>query len=327
MNPAPIFDCFTAYQKTAAMQASIDIGLFSAIASGASTAPAIAKACDASPKGVRVLCDYWTVQGFLIKANGGSYRLTPEAATFLDRASPAYVGGAIGFLNGAVAPFFARLTQAVRHGGCETTGSVDPDYDGWVPFAQGMGAMMFPTAHAIAKILGPIPAGGRVLDVAASHGLFGIVLAQQNPGVRVTALDWPNVLEVATQNAARLSVGDRHTTLPGDAFTADLQGPYDVILLTNLLHHFSEAQCISLLKRLRAALKPGGQLVTLEFVPNADRVSPPMSATFPLVMLGTTAHGDAYTFAELDRMLRAAGFADNQLHQPEESPQQVIVST
>lgn len=327
MNPAPIFDCFTAYQKTAAMQASIDVGLFSAIASGASTAQAIAKACDASPKGVRVLCDYWTVQGFLIKAEDGSYRLTPEAATFLDRASPAYMGGAIGFLNGAVAPFFARLTQAVRHGGCETTGSVDPEYDGWVPFAQGMGAMMFPTAQAIAKVLGPMPAGGRVLDVAASHGLFGIVLAQQNPGVRVTALDWPNVLEVAKNNAARLGVADRHTTLPGDAFTADLQGPYDVILLTNLLHHFSVEQCTALLKRLRAALKPGGRLVTLEFVPNEDRVSPPMSATFPLVMLGTTAHGDAYTFAELDRMLRAAGFAHNELHQPEDSPQQVIVSS
>ena len=78
---------------------------------------------------------------------------------------------------------------------------------------------------------------------------------------------------------------------------------------------------------LARALPPGGRLVTLEFVPGEDRVSPPMSATFPLVMLATTAGGDAYTFAELERMLRAAGFADNELHQPEDSPQQVIVST
>jgi ubiquinone/menaquinone biosynthesis C-methylase UbiE len=326
MNPAPIFDCFTAYQKTAAMQASIDVGLFSAIGSGASTVEAIAKACDASPKGVRVLCDYWTVQGFLIKAKDGSYRLTPEAATFLDRASPAYMGGAIGFLNGTVAPFFGRLTAAVRNGGCETSGSVEPEYEGWIPFAEGMGAMMFPTAQAIAKIVGPIPVG-RVLDVAASHGLFGIAVAQRNPGVHVAALDWPKVLEVARKNAARMGVGDRYTTIPGDAFQADLQGPYDLILLTNLLHHFSVEQCTTLLKRLRAALKPGGRLVTLEFVPNEDRVSPPMSATFPLTMLGTTASGDAYTFAELDRMLRTAGFTDNTLHQPEESMQQVILST
>ncbi|MGH7131731.1 MAG: methyltransferase [Phycisphaerales bacterium] len=323
MNPAPIFECFTAYQKTAAMQAAVDIGLFSAIAAGQSTVAAIAKACEASPKGVRVLCDYWTVQGLLLKS-GDTYRLTPEAATFLDRKSPAYLGGVMGFLNGPITPFFGRLTQAVRRGGCETAGSVVADYDGWVPFAEEMGAMMFPAAQAIAKLLGSV--SGRVLDVAAGHGLFGIVLAQQNPGLGVTALDWPKVLDVAKRHADRMGVGERYTTIAGDAFTVDLKGPYDVILLTNLLHHFSPEQCTSLLKRLRAVLRPGGRLVTLEFVPNEDRVTPPMSATFPLVMLATTAAGDAYTFVELEQMLRAAGFNSNNLHQPEDSPQQIIVS-
>ena len=68
MNPEPIFECFTAYQKTAAMQASVDIGLFSAVAAGHAKAPAIARACEASPKGVRVLCDYWVVHGLMTKA-------------------------------------------------------------------------------------------------------------------------------------------------------------------------------------------------------------------------------------------------------------------
>jgi len=323
LNPAAVFDCFTAYQKTAAMQAAVDIGLFSAIAAGANTVPAIAKASAASPKGVRVLCDYWTVQGLLVKA-GNSYQLTPEAANFLDRKSPAYLGGVMGFLNGPIKPFFERLTHAVRNGGRETVGSVETEYDGWVPFAREMGAMMFPAAQAISKLVGPV--SGAVLDVAAGHGLFGIVLAQANPNVRVTALDWPNVLAVAKQHAAGMGVGDRYTTIAGDAFTVDLKGPYDLILLTNLLHHFDREQCTALLKRLRAALRPGGKLVTLEFVPNEDRVSPPMSATFPLVMLASTARGDAYTFAELDQMLRAAGFGQSKLHQPEDSAQQIIVS-
>ncbi|HQY88112.1 MAG TPA: methyltransferase [Tepidisphaeraceae bacterium] len=323
MNPAPIFEYFTAYQKTAAMQAAVDIGLFSAIAKGSSTVSTIAKACNASPKGVRVLCDYWTVQGLLRKSND-TYALTPEAATFLDRTSPAYLGGVMGFLNGPIKPFFEQLTDAVRRGGCESTGTVEVEYDGWIPFAEEMGAMMFPTAQAISKLLGKI--SGRVLDVAAGHGLFGIVLAQANPDIKVTALDWPRVLDVAKQHAAKMGVSDRYSTIAGDAFKVDLNGPYDLILLTNLLHHFSTEQCITLLKRLRSALRPGGQLVTLEFVPNEDRVSPPMSATFPLVMLATTERGDAYTFAELDRMLRSAGFANNKLHQPENSPQQIIVS-
>src|SRR5262249_52741311 len=190
------------------MQAAVDIGLFSAIGSGSSTVPAIAKSCDASQKGVRILCDYWTVNGLLTKS-GDAYRLTPEAATFLDRASPAYLGRVMGFINGPVVPFFARLTDAVRRGGCENAGSVETEFEGWVPFAEDMGAMMFPVAQAIAKLLGPI--SGRVLDVAASHGLFGIMLAQQNPGARVTGLDWPKVVEVAKKNASRMGVGDRYT--------------------------------------------------------------------------------------------------------------------
>lgn len=323
MNPSPIFDCFTAYQKTAAMQAAVDIGLFSAIAKGSNTAAAIAKACGVPEKSARVLCDYWTVNGLLTKSNN-TYALTPEAATFLDRASPAYLGGVMGFMNGPIKPFFDRLTQAVRNGGCEGAGSVETEYDGWVPFAREMGAMMFPTAQAISKVLGKI--SGRVLDVAAGHGFFGIVLAQANPEIKVTALDWPKVLDVAKQHATQMGVADRYSTITGDAFKVDLAGPYDVILLTNLLHHFSAEECIGLLKRLRSALRPGGKLVTLEFVPNDDRISPPMAATFPLIMLATTARGDAYTFNELDRMLRSAGFANNKLHQPDDSPQQIIVS-
>lgn len=324
MNPAPIFDCFTAYQKSAAMQAAVDIGLFSAIAAGSATVPDIAKTCNASTKGVRVLCDYWTVQGLLTKS-GETYKPTPETAMFLDRKSPAYIGDAMKFLNGPITPFFGRLTEAVRKGGCESSGSVEAEYAGWTDFAEGMGALMLPPAQAIAGILGPV--SGHALDVAAGHGLFGIVLAQKNPDLRVTALDWPKVVEVASRNAAKMGVGQRYATITGDAFKVGLGGPYDVILVTNLLHHFRDEQCISLLKRLRGALRPGGRLVTLEFIPNEDRVTPPMSAGFSLVMLATTAGGDAYTFAELERMLKMAGFTNNKLHQPPDSPQQIIVST
>jgi SAM-dependent methyltransferase len=330
MNPAPIFECFSAYQKTAAMQAAVDIGLFTAIAAGNVTAAQAAKACSASPKGVRVLCDYWTVNGLLTKT-GDQYGLTPEAAMFLDQKSPAYFGGVLGFMNGPITPFFDQLTDAVRRGGAAGQGSVQPEFEGWINFAQQMGAMIYPSAEAFARLLGPSKSGGagRALDIAAGHGLFGIVLAQKNPNLKITALDWPKVLEVAKRHADQMGVGGaagRYSLIAGDAFTVDLQGPYDVILLTNLLHHFNEQQCTALLKRIRAALRPGGKLVTLEFVPNADRISPPLSATFPLIMLATTAEGDAYTFAQLEGMLKAAGFDSNTLHQPEDSPQQIIIS-
>jgi len=67
-------------------------------------------------------------------------------------------------------------------------------------------------------------------------------------------------------------------------------------------------------------------VVTLEFIPNEDRVSPPIHASFSMVMLGTTPHGDAYTFSEYDRMFRNAGFARNEMRELTPLPQRVIVS-
>jgi len=77
----------------------------------------------------------------------------------------------------------------------------------------------------------------------------------------------------------------------------------------NFLHHFDMATCEALLRKVRAALADSGRALTLEFVPNEDRISPPEAAGFSMMMLGGTPSGDAYTFAELERMFSNAGFA------------------
>ena len=147
-----------------------------------------------------------------------------------------------------------------------------------------------------------------MLDIAAGHGLFGIEVAKQSPQARIVAVDWAQALEVAKRNAENAGVANRYQTLPGSAFDVEFGGPYDIVLLTNFLHHFDAPTCVRLLKKVHAATKRGGRVATLEFVPNADRVSPPMAAAFSLTMLATTASGDAYTFRELESMYREAGF-------------------
>ena len=64
-----------------------------------------------------------------------------------------------------------------------------------------------------------------------------------------------------------------------------------------------------MLQKCFAALKPGGRAVTLEFIPNEDRITPPSNAAFALIMLASTPAGDAYTFSELESMFSEAGFA------------------
>jgi SAM-dependent methyltransferase len=107
----------------------------------------------------------------------------------------------------------------------------------------------------------------------------------------------------------------------------DFGGPYDVVLLTNFLHHFDHATNVGLLKKVRAALKPGGRAVTLEFVPNEDRVSPPMPAAFAMTMLTTTADGDAYTLSELTAMHKEAGYGEVAAHPIPMSPHTIVMGT
>jgi len=189
-----------------------------------------------------------------------------------------------------------------------------------------MAPMMAPMAAPLGQIVlegltGPV----RVLDIAAGHGLFGIEAAKQHSLARIVAVDWPAVLEVAKENARKAGVEDRYETLPGSAFEVEFGGPYDVVLLTNFLHHFDVPTCIELLGKVYASLKPGGRVAALEFVPNEDRVSPPMAAGFSLTMLATTASGDAYTFSELEEMYHKAGFVKATAHAVPTGPHTVVV--
>lgn len=327
-NPAPIFQAMQAFQQTAAFQAAAELDLFTAVAQGANTVEALAAACQAAPKGIRVLADAMTVMGFLEKV-GGVYSLAAGTAPFLDRRSPAYLGEAVKFLlHAGVRQGFERMTDVVRHGGSlHGEGTVEPENPVWVEFARHMAPLVGAASQFIPKLLGPLPAGARVLDIAAGHGLFGIEVAKANPGVEVTQVDWRAVLEVAEENAHNAGVADRVRKLAGSAFEVEFGAGYDVALVTNFLHHFDAPTCEGLLRRLHAALKPGGRMVTLEFCPNDDRVTPAQPAWFAVQMLVNTRAGDAYTVREISEMARNAGFGASTAHPMEGLPQTVIISS
>jgi phosphohistidine phosphatase SixA len=328
-SPDPFLGAMTAYQRSAALKGALDLDLFSAIAAGAGTVPALAERCAASPRGMRILCDYLTAAGFLLKA-GDTYALTPDSATFLDRGSPACVAVAAEFLYAPeLHEAFADVAQAVRRGGTllAGAGTVTPEHPVWVRFARAMAPLMRMPARAVVDLVEVDPAASlRVLDVAAGHGMFGLAFAQAYPRAEVTALDWPAVLVVAGENARAAGVDGRFHPLAGSAFETPLGGPYDLVLLPNFLHHFDSATCEALLATVGPALAPRGRVVTVEFVPDEGRVTPPHVAMFSLVMLCTTPAGDAYTFAELEAMFRRAGFPRSVLHVPGPAGPQVIIS-
>jgi SAM-dependent methyltransferase len=316
-TPERIFQTLSAHQQTAALKAAIELDFFTAVAEGEDTPARIAARTGASERGARILCDYLTVHQFLTK-NGGRYGLTPESSLFLDRRSPAYVGGVADFVAGPdLVAGFRDLTAAVRKGGTTLPGqgSMTPEHPMWEEFARSMVALARPSAEAIVRIVGAAGMGPcKVLDIAAGHGIFGITIARANPRAEIYALDWKNVLPFARQNAEAAGVAPRFHEMPGDAFEVEFGADYDLVLLTNFFHHFDPPTCERLMRKVRAALRDGGRAVTVEFVPDESRVSPPMHAAFAMTMLGSTPAGDAYTFSEFERMFRNAGFSRSESH-------------
>jgi hypothetical protein len=327
-NPGLVFEMMQAHQRTSALKAAIELDVFRAVGEGPGDVASIARQCAASERGIRILCDFLVISGVLVK-DGGRYRHTPTSATFLDPRSPACLASVAYFLgNPAMRAPYDQLAEIVRTGRTVLSGdgSVEPENPIWVQFAETMAPMMAPVAGPLsALVLDGGAAPMRVLDIAAGHGLFGIEVAKQNPQARVTGLDWAPVLQVALRNAHKAGVQERYEMLPGSAFDVEFGGPYDAVLLTNFLHHFDNPTCVALLKKVRAALQPGGRAATLEFVPNEDRVSPPMSAAFSMTMLASTPAGDAYPLSELTAMYQEAGFSGITAHPIPMSPQTVVM--
>jgi 2-polyprenyl-3-methyl-5-hydroxy-6-metoxy-1,4-benzoquinol methylase len=324
-NPAFIFEMMTAHQRSAAMKAGIELGVFDALGAGPATAAELAKRAQVAERGMRILCDCLTIYGVIAREEG-RYQHTPTSAVFLDAKSPASMASMWPFLmNDKILLASRLLTDTIRLGRTALPETLAGDeVKEWVTFAQTMQPMMAGAAEYIADVVLREGAPAKVLDVAASHGLFGFAIGRRVPACEIVALDFPSVLEVTKEHAR--AAGVTITPLPGSAFTAELGTGYDAVLVTNLFHHFSPDDCIALMRRFHAALRPGGRMVVLEFVPNEDRLTPPVVAAFAMMMLVNTPAGDSHPMSEYDRMLDAAGFGARELTDVPQSAHRLIVA-
>jgi ubiquinone/menaquinone biosynthesis C-methylase UbiE len=177
-------------------------------------------------------------------------------------------------------------------------------------FVESLFAMGYQAARNLGEHL-KIPKTKKpvsVLDLAAGSGVWGIALAEQSPLVRIAAVDWPEVLKVTKRVARRHGVADRLTTIPGDLLRVDFGQEHSVATLGHILHSEGRERSRRLLRKTFAALAPGGTIAIAEFVPNDDRTGPPTPLLFGVNMLVNTEEGDVFTFAEMSKWLREAGF-------------------
>jgi ubiquinone/menaquinone biosynthesis C-methylase UbiE len=168
----------------------------------------------------------------------------------------------------------------------------------------------YPAAQTLAQHLNIDSAGQlvRVLDLAAGSGVWGIALAQSSEKIRVTAVDWPEVIPVTRKTAGRFGLADRFSYIEGDLLEVDFGGNYNLATLGHILHSEGRERSRALLAKTFHALAPGGTIAIAEFLVNPERTGPLNGLFFAVNMLVNTDCGDTYSFEEIGAWLKEAGF-------------------
>jgi SAM-dependent methyltransferase len=330
-KPEQLFEMMLAYKTTAMLSAGIELGVFDALGEGAAAAAELAERLGLAERGVRLLLNGLAALG-LLESDGVVFELAPVSASHLVRGRPGFVGDMAKVMSSRWEwDAFGTLAEAVRRGGPVVQEHAEtPRYAYWEQFAAFSAAVARPTAELVATNLGPWAAQRsrlHVLDVACGHGLYGFTLAARQEHARIWSLDWPNVVPLARKHAAELGVADRISTIAGDMFEVPLGGPYDVVMVTNVLHHFSAERGVALLRRLADHMAEDARLVLVGFVTHDGPPAVDVAAhLFSVLMLVWTFAGEVHSEATYQRMLREAGFGEGRLSQVASLPLSVIVA-
>jgi len=309
-SPSSVLELASGYAAPLMIETAVRVGLFDALDEKPLDVAALAAKTKTSTRGMRALAD--GLGCFKVLGRQGElFTLTDVTRTFLVSTKPAYLGRYFTHTTRMVLPWL-KLTEAVVSG--KPVAPITKEQDGagfFSDFVESLFVLNYPAAATLAKtLLEREPRIGKVLDVAAGSGVWGIPFAQQSRDLRVTALDWPDVVQVTRRIVERNGVSDRYTFVGGDLRRDDFGQGYDVALLGHCLHNEGVAGCKALLSKVFNALQRGGTVAVADLVPNDERTGPPGALIFAVNMLLRTEEGNTHTFAELKEWLGAAGFRD-----------------
>lgn len=310
-DPQGLMQIYMAMMGSRALTAALQLDLFSHLAEGHETAADLAPAAGASERGTRMLLDGLCSLGLLGKEDG-RYRLPPASRAFLVRSSPDYVGALME--TDDLWDSWGELTTVVQSGRPVQAVENRERAEAFFPILiRSLHVLNREPARLLAKVLGAGAAhrGLRVLDIGAGSAVWSIAIAEADPEAHVTAQDFPGVLAHTRGFVERHGLAGRFDYLPGNLNDVSLGAEhFDLAILGNIVHSEGERSAQRLFSRLHAALRPGGRVAIIEFVPAEDRTGPPPAVLFALNMLVNTENGDTFTLSEYRAWLAEAGFAE-----------------
>ncbi len=317
------------YAPPLIMEAALRHRIFDVLDNGAQTVEQVKAATGASTRGLTAIMNALVGFNLLSKDDEGKYALTPESAAFLVSTKPGFSGGMIRHCSEHLIPRWLSLNEIVATG--KPVKAVNQEQQGgefFHKFVEDIFNMSYAPAQRLAEELKLNRSSGTVsvLDLAAGSGVWGIALAQKSENVRVTAVDWPEVIPMTRKIVARFGLAERFHFVEADLNTADFGRNHQVATLGHILHSEGEQRSRALLRKTFDALASGGVIAIAEFLVNDQRTEPPLGLLFAVNMLVNTENGDTYSANEINSWLGDAGFT-NQRTLEAHGPSPLILGT
>jgi len=318
LDPGHIMQVGMGFWPSKTVLSAVELELFTQLGDQARTGEEIRETLDLHPRGIYDFLDTLVAVHILDREGDGSdarYRNTPESAFFLDKNSPAYIGGILEMANARLYRFWGDLTEGLRTGKpqneIKTTGHAmfeelysDPDR-----LEQFMRAMAGVSAGGFLALAEKFDWSRyqTVCDVGGATGQLSIILASRHPHLRASSFDLPVVEPIARRTIEQAGVGDRVTTAPGDFFT-DPFPKADVITMSLVLHDWNLEKKMELIRSAYDALPEGGAFIAIENLIDDARRENAFGLMMSLNML--IEFGDAfdYTGADLAGWTKEVGF-------------------
>jgi SAM-dependent methyltransferase len=289
------------YQRSMILLGALKLGVFRGLEGGARDARTLARRIGADAEKLSILLDALVVLGLLTKA-GLRYGITRLAREHLLPGPRSQESILLHHMDGW--GDWGRLAATIRAGRPPRSGA-DGGYQ--ENFIRGMEENSRERAAAVARKI-PLRRGNRLLDLGGGPGTYALAWAQAYPDADITLFDTPGTLRVTRKILREKGAEGRMRLIEGDFLKDSLGGPYDFVWISQILHAYTESDCRKLLRKVRAALAPGGRGAVQEFLLAEGKTSPPGPAFFSVHMVAVTEGGRAYTAKEVAGMMKAVGF-------------------
>ena len=295
------------------IETAIRYGVFDILDSGAKSLDALCAETGTSPRGLRMVLDALVGLDVLSKNDAGYYALTEESATFLVTGKPSYHGAFFLLTKEPMLSSWSKLDEVVKSG--RSIHHINREQEGssfFLRFVEDIFPIHYPGAQALARALGVqselAPISG--VDLAAGSGVWSVAIAQQSPQIRVTAVDWPDVIAITKKVTARYGLADRYTFVAGDLHSANFAQGHTIATLGHILHSEGESRSRRLLRKTFEALTPGGTIAIAEILVDTKRRAAVPALIFAVNMLVNSDEGDTFSFEEIRGWLQDAGFGE-----------------